>query len=158
MTTTYVPAQLATNKTYQVRFYIGDTDVAHAQLQDEEIAWAVSERGNVWGGTALCALALAAKYSRLTSISADGVSQALNQKATAFELIAAMYAKKEAIYRAVPYIGGVSIADMRSTLANSDRVPDIFRLGLNDFPPSDGVAPVNAPPTAADDPVFAGGL
>lgn len=158
MTTTYNPAQLSSNTTYQIRFNLGDTDTSDFQLQDEEISWAYSLRGNTWGATAMCALALAAKYSRLTSISADGVSQALQQKAAQFEKMAADYAKKECIYRAVPFVGGVSISDMRSTLAQADRVPEIFRIGINDNPPNDGIVPLNSPPTAADDPVFDGGI
>ena len=58
MTTTYDPTQLATTTLYQVRFYLGDTDDTSWQLQDEEIDWALTERGNTWGATAMCALAL----------------------------------------------------------------------------------------------------
>lgn len=143
MTATYVPAQLATNTTYQVRFNLGDTDVTVPQLQDEEIDWAYSLRGNTWGATAMCALALSAKYARLTSISADGVSQGLNQKTAQFKAIYDEYTRKETLYRAMPTVGGVSIADMLLQLSNTDRVPDIFRLGISDNPPSDGVAPNN---------------
>lgn len=150
MTTTYDPSQLSTSTLFQVRFYLGDTDNTSWQLQDEEINWSISERGNVWGATAMCALALAAKYSRLVSVSADGVSQGLQQKALAFRAIAVEYQKKEALYRAKPSLYGVSISDMRSTIADGDRVPDIFRLGLNDDPPTDGVSPVNEPPTVVD--------
>jgi hypothetical protein len=46
----------------------------------------------------------------------------------------------------VPTLGGVSISDMRQVLANLDRVPDIFRIGINDDPPTDGVDPVGDPP------------
>lgn len=137
----------------QVRFYLGDTDSANPEIMDEEILWAINLRGNNWGATALCALALATKYSRLTSISADGVSQGLNQKAPAFRLIAAEYQRKEAIYRATPTLGGVSISDMRMVLSNLDRVPDIFRLAINDNPPNDGTNPVNEPPIGSLDPV-----
>lgn len=136
----------------QVRFYLGDTDSANPEMMDEEILWAISLRGNNWGATALCAMALATKYSRLTSISADGVSQGLNQKAPAFRLIAAEYQRKEAIYRAVPTLGGVSIGDMRRVLSNLDRVPDIFRIAINDNPPSDGTNPVNEPPLGSGGP------
>ncbi|MDE2096239.1 MAG: hypothetical protein KGL39_03270 [Patescibacteria group bacterium] len=149
MTTTYIPADLATSTLYQVRFNLGDTDSTSWELQDEEIDWAITERGNAWGATAMCALALAAKYSRLTSLSADGVSQALQQKAVQFRLVAQDYQKKEALYCARPYLFGVSKSDMLATIQDSDRVPDIFRLGLNDDPPTDGISPVNEPPTRA---------
>jgi hypothetical protein len=146
MTASYDIAQLATSAKDQIRFALGDTDIEDFQLQDEEILFAYGLRGNVWGATAMCAEALAAKYSRLTSISADGVSQALNQKAVQFRAIAAEYQRKEVVYRAVPTLGGVSISDMWQVLANLDRVPDIFRIGINDDPPTDGVDPVGDPP------------
>lgn len=153
MTMTYNATQLPSNTTYQIRFNLGDTDMTSPQLQDEEIAWAYSVRGNTWGATAMCALALSAKYARLTQISADGVSQALNQKTEQFwKNVFKEYERKEVIYRAVPFVGGTSISDMFSTLSNTDRVPDIFRLGLNDNPPNSGIDPVNAPPSGSDDP------
>ena len=97
MTTSYTPSDLATSAKDQIRFNLGDTDSVSFQLQDEEIDWAFALRGTTWGATAMCALALSAKYSRLTSISADGVSQGLQQKATAFALLAKEYERKEAI-------------------------------------------------------------
>lgn len=149
MTTTYDPTQLATTPLYQVRFYLGDNDSSFWELQDEEILWSIQLRGNVWGATSMCALALASKYARLNSISADGVSQALQQKTAQFRTIAADYEKKETIYCAQGFLYGMSKSDMRSTLSDADRVPDIFRIALNDDPPNDGVSPVNEPPTRA---------
>lgn len=156
MTTTYLPADLSSSTIFQVRFYLGDTDPTDWQLQDEEISWALLERGNTWGATAMCALALAAKYSRLTSISADGVSQGLQMRSEQYNAIAMTYARKEAVYRAVPFVGGVSVSDMYATMSNSDRVPDIFRLGINDDPPNLGVVPVNSPALGSDEPEYDG--
>ncbi len=152
MTATYSPSDLATSTKDQVRFLLGDTDTADFQMQDEEIAWAYSTAGSTRGGAALCAEALAAKYSRLTSISADGVSQGLNQKAAQFRALAVALRKQEAIFRAMPTLGGVSISDMDSVLSNRDRVPDIFRIGLHDDPPSarDGSTNDIVPSTSSD--------
>lgn len=150
MTTTYTPADLATSVKDQVRFNLGDTDSTDWQLQDEEIQWAITTRGNVWGATSMCALALVGKYGRLTSISADGVSQALNQRVDNYKAIATEFEHKETIYCAVPSLFGVSVSDMYATLSDSDRVPDIFRLGLNDNPPNAGVSPQNEPPSGTD--------
>lgn len=146
MTTTYVPANLATSRLYQVRFNLGDTDPAYFELQDEEIDWAIQLRGNTWGATSMCALALASKYARYTSISADGVSQGLNQKIDSFKKIAAEYERKEAIYCATPTLMGVSISAQISAMANSDRTPNIFRIGMNDDPPNT-IRPVGDPPS-----------
>lgn len=146
MTTSYTPADLATSIKDQVRFNLGDTDSTDWQLQDEEIQWAISVRGNEWGATAMCALALVGKYGRLTQISADGVSQSLNQRVDHYKMIAAEFQRKEVIYTATPSVFGVSVADMLVTLSNSDRVPDVFRLGMTDDPPNAGVTPENNPP------------
>jgi hypothetical protein len=154
VTTTYNPTDLATNLKDRVRFLVGDTDMASPQLQDEEIAWAVIERGNAYGAGAMCALALVAKYSRLTSISADGVSQGLDQKARAFALLAKELQRKEVIYRATPTLGGASISDMKAILGNIDRVPDIFRIGISDNPAGDGTDPYDSPATGMSDPVY----
>jgi hypothetical protein len=124
-----------------VRFFLGDTDGTSPQVYDGEIAFALTARGTTYGATAMCALALAAKYSRLVNISADGMSQALGQKAAAFRAVATEYLSKEAVYGAAAYAGGISISDMRTILADTDRVPDLFRYGMLDNPPSDGVNP-----------------
>lgn len=143
MTWSYDPTTLATSAKDQVRFYVGDTDSTSPQLQDEEIAFAVTVRGNAFGATALCAEALKAKYSRLVSMSADGVSVQNGQKATAYALIAKDYQSKEVLYYGVAYAGGISQADMRAVISNPDRVPDLFRYGMFDDPASDGVNPVS---------------
>jgi hypothetical protein len=151
MTTTYLPSALATSPKDQIRMYLGDTDMVSPEMQDEEIMWAYSLRGNTWGATALCALALAAKYSRLTSISADGVSQGLNQKAPAFEKIAVEYQRKEAIYGATAYAGGLTIAEMLNVALDQSRVPDVFRIGMNDNPPVIVPIPLGGQENGIDD-------
>ena len=147
MTASYDPTQIgsytlalwgATCPVYEIRFYIGDTDSSSWLLQDEEIAFAYAVRGNTWGATALCALALEAKFSRLASMSADGVSQSLSNLCAQFRQIAKEYQKKEAIHCAQPALFGVSISDMIATMSQADRVPDIFRVGIFDNPPSNG--------------------
>ena len=157
MSYTYDVTQLSSSTTYQIRFYLGDTDSSSWQLQDEEIAWAYTVRGNTWGATALCALALQAKYSRLANMSADGVSQSLSLLATQFRDLAVEYQQKEAIHGSMPFVGGVSISDMLATIANTDRVPDIFRVGIFDNPPTDGAdffsEGVNGSVAPADEPI-----
>lgn len=129
-----------------IRFFLGDTDSNYPQLQDEEINFALTMRGNAYGGAAMCAQALAAKYSRLVNTSADGVSQGFAQKSVAYQRIALEYLEKETIHYAGGYAGGTSKSDMRAQLGNGDRVPDIFRFGMFDDPPNDGVN------TAIDEP------
>jgi len=126
-----------------VRFFIGDTDSAYPQLQNEEITFALQIRGDVYSAAAMCSQALAGKYSRLVNQSADGVSQQMAQKATAYAVLAREYEAKAAIYQ-LPYAGALSKADMYSVLSNPDRIPDIFRFGMFDDPPNPGVSPPTA--------------
>ncbi len=144
MTWSYTPANLINMALDAVRFFVGDTDSGYPQLQDEEITFAVTIRGNAYGAAAMCALALSAKYSRLVNLSADGVSSANGMKAKAYADLAAEYAQKEAIHYALPYAGGISISDMRARLSQADNVPSIFRFGMFDNPVNDGVTPPDA--------------
>lgn len=120
----------------QTRFLLGDTEAEEPELMDEEILYALSISGTAVGAAAICARALAAKYARLTSVSADGVSQALNQKTQQFRQLAQDLDRKAAIYTAKPFLYGVSKTDIDITASNPDRVPDIFRIGIMDNPPS----------------------
>jgi hypothetical protein len=144
MTWSYSLSDLASLGKDTVRWFTGDTDINYPQLQDEEISFALTLRGNAYGAASLCAMALSAKYSRLVNMSADGVSTQDAQKAKAYADLSAEYAQKEAIHYALPYCGGISVSDMYANLANSDRVPDIFRFGMFDNPPNLGVRPPNA--------------
>ncbi len=141
MTATYSIVSLATSTKDQIRFLLGDVDTADFQMQDEELVYAYAVSGSTRGAAAMCAEALAAKYARLTSVSADGVSMGFNQLSAQFLKLAVELRQKEAIYRAMPTLGGVSISDMDTVLSNTDRVPDIFRIGIHDDPPSslDGI-------------------
>lgn len=144
MTTTYVLANLGLMGKDAARFYLGDTDMTAAQLQDEEIVFALSLRQFFWGGVSLCARALSGKYSRLVNTSADGVSVQHSQRANAYAILANEYEAKQALF-AVPYVGGISVSDMQAILSNSDRVPDIFRFCMFDDPPTDGTMMPNQP-------------
>ena len=144
MTWSYDPTVMLNFDFNTVRFFIGDTDSAYPQLQNEEITFTLEIRGDVYSAAAMCSQALAGKYSRLVNQSADGVSQQMAQKAAQYATLAREYDAKAAIYQ-LPYAGALSIADMRAVLANPDRVPDLFRFGMFDDPPNDGADP----PTAA---------
>ena len=132
MSFSYNPANLATEDKDGVRFFLGDTDSLSPLLQDEEIVYALSQRGNRYGATGMCARALAAQFSRLVSTSADGVSAQLNQKSQQFLKLAQEYEVKAARLYSTPTCGGISVADGQAVAANTDRVPDIFVIGQND--------------------------
>lgn len=147
----YDPGTLGDQQVYQVRFFLGDTDPDDQQLSDEEIAFALAQRGNPYGATAMCALALKGKYSRLVSISADGMSQQLGQRVANYQSLHDEYQRREVTHYAMPFLSGVSVSGIRTTIADPDRVPDIFRIGIFDNPPSDGARPNNQPISSLSD-------
>jgi hypothetical protein len=140
---TYYPTQLATNKTSQVRLLIGDVVATDPQMQDEEIAFYLTQRSSVWGAAAECCLTLATKFGR-------SVDQAVGTAKITFSQMAKAYAGKAAVFNAraaamgsgLPYAGGLSIADMLNQTKNDDRPGPQFALGMTDnllpVPPAGG--------------------
>jgi hypothetical protein len=50
-----------------VRFLLHDTDVAAAQVQDEEISWALVQSADTYSAAAMCADSVAAHYASESS-------------------------------------------------------------------------------------------
>ena len=66
-----------------VRFYVQDTDSSMQMMQDEEIAFLLSEWSSAYNSpllvAAVCAEVLAARFAREIDVSADGVSVSASQ-------------------------------------------------------------------------------
>lgn len=132
-TWTYDPALLQTSQLMQVRRLIGDTNAADQQLFDEEILWAISQRGTSYGGAADCCRQLSAKYSR----DIDTVQGELHRLYSARQRAYADRAKEMdriamLTGKGAPYAGGISQTDKRAQVANSDRVEPQFNIGMMD--------------------------
>ena len=57
-----------------VRFLLGDTEVTSAELQDEEIVFALAEATNkTYLAASVCASAIASKYAGYTDVEIDGI-------------------------------------------------------------------------------------
>lgn len=91
MSWTYDHAAIATSDLNKVRFLVGDTVQAAAQQQDEEITFALTERGTVYGAAAMCCRALAAKYAREADVSDRDLRTSLSQRSTAYRKMADEY-------------------------------------------------------------------
>lgn len=77
MTTTYDPTNLdvdtASGRLNVVRFLLGDTDVASAEVLDEEITFALLSSGDSpYLAGSICASAIASKYSSYVNVELDG--------------------------------------------------------------------------------------
>ena len=81
MTATYDPTDLVkttdAGRINVVRFLLGDTDVTSPELQNEEIAFTLTEVSNqVYQAASLSASAVASKYAGLANIEIDGILSA----------------------------------------------------------------------------------
>ncbi len=111
-----------------VRFLIGDTDTTDQLATDAEISWAVGISSNNYEASAEIARGLAAKYSRFTAASIDGISMNYGDRVKQFTDLAVRLEKEgKAVINALPYAGGISIADMAAVSADADRPPSIMK-------------------------------
>jgi hypothetical protein len=140
MSFSYNPGATAKDR---VRFLIGDTDenaATDVRLEDEEIndalEMATSTTEPSVSGTrraaADCADALAAKFARKPEGSGSGPqpnrSRAQELRTTASRL------RTESQAGAIPFAGGISVAEKAAVAANPDRTADSFRVGMLDNP------------------------
>ena len=70
----------ANSDTDAVRWMLGDTNLTDAYLQDEEIAWALTQESTIPLAAAMCAEAIAGKLARLADISMDDTSIQYSQR------------------------------------------------------------------------------
>jgi hypothetical protein len=138
MTATYTdPSNSASDA---VRFLVGDTDVANAQLQDEEIAFALSEAGNDnYLAAALCARAIGSKYAtsldeRFENVWSNGskVSDNYYALATRLEAQSKKYGSRGL---GLPAAGGLTYSDIETNDLNDDRVQSKFKQDQFANPP-----------------------
>lgn len=144
MTFSYVVADLATNQTYQIRARIGDTVSTEPLLEDEEIAYFLSERNSVNGGAALACKAIAAKFSRLADTIVGPQHINLSQKAAQYMEMSAEFERQDDVTGAVmPFCGGISLANKATYDSNSDRVRPSFVKAMTDYAIAGNQAPEN---------------
>lgn len=168
-TWTYDPTQLGTSITsgsplMQVRRLIGDTKFNDQQQWDEEINFALGQRGYVpgdpssgviYGAAADCCRNLAAELSRQVDLVQGELKQNYSNRAKAYLTMASNYEIKASARSPSAgggvYAGGISVADKTSQNQDSDRVSPAFSIGMTDNPlvfgptgPETPVIPVDA--------------
>lgn len=133
MTFTYDPRLLATNTTTQVRMMIGDTDSSDPLFQDEEIAYALTQRPTALGAAADCCRSLAAKFSRQVDSAIGDLRASFSQKYDHFLALSyQLDAKATEQGGGTPYAGGISEIDKENQQEDTDRVPPQYTLGMTD--------------------------
>lgn len=136
----------STSTTDEVRFLVGDTVEDDPLLQDEELAYLVTE----YGGDTLRAAAaacdqLANRFARDVTKSGDGLSISSGERHRQFAERAAALRKQKAekFSRGTPFAGGISKIDKDSREGDSDRIGTAITL--------DGFANPRQPWGSADD-------
>jgi hypothetical protein len=123
------------SKRDEVRFLIGDTDTSDQLLTDREIDFAVTRHSDANLAAVACALAIAAKYSRLADKAVGDLRLSYSQRSTQYIKLAGELKRQAAATGIAPWMPARSIADKEVALDDNDRVEPAFRVGMNDTNP-----------------------
>lgn len=130
----------ASQRLNAVRLLVGDTDTNDQQVQDEEIAFALSEsNSNVYRAASWVARSLSSKYSRQIDTQLDGaISAKYSDLAKQYSALAdnLEYQAKKAGANVGILAGGISKTAIDGVRANTDRVEPSFRRDRFRNPPS----------------------
>ena len=117
----------------EVRLLVSDTDSSDPLISDEEIAYFIAKGGTGVGAAYLAANAIAAKFGRLADEKTGMVEVKWHQRYKAYSQLAADL-KRQLVLQSVPvpFGGGISITDIENRRDDTDRLAEVFRLGMND--------------------------
>ena len=133
MTWSYSTSDLLTSPKDQVRFLVGDTNANDEQLQNEEILFSLNVRASIWGAAATCCESSSASLSRRADTTTGELRTMYSNLSRAYHARAAQYEQKSAeMGGALPFVGGISIAQKILAETDLDRVPPVFNVGQND--------------------------
>lgn len=120
----------------QVRFYSGDTDSAAAiTLSDEEVLGVITLAGSACAAAALICENLAGRYSTQGKILRDDLGQTIDYgERAAFFQARALTLRSRVSLAAIPFAGGISIANKQTQQDDTDRVSPAFTATLHDAP------------------------
>jgi len=129
----------ASGRRNAVRFLVGDTDSTDVQVQDDEIAFALTESSdNVYEAGAYCCRAIAAKYSRRVDTELDGALSASYSDLHSHYMALAENLESESKKQSGLGIkaGGLSRATISVVRQDTDRVTPSFRRDRFRNPPN----------------------
>jgi hypothetical protein len=102
-------------------------------VADEEIAFALTQRNSIYGGAAMICLGISAKFSREADTVDRDLRTVLSAKSKAYAERARTYEMQaSARSGAMPYAGGISIADKVAQELDLDRVPPGFAVNMDE--------------------------
>jgi hypothetical protein len=141
MAYTYDPLDLITStasgRLNVVRLLVGDNDLSAQQMQNEEIAFALSENGdNAYFSAAFCARLLASKYARMVNTQLDGALEAeYSDRVKQYTILAIQLSelgKKMGGRNMGVSAGGISRTAMNLANQDTDRPRPAFNVGQFD--------------------------
>ena len=123
-----------------VRLLVGDTDTVDQQVQNEEIAFGISENGNnIYLSASWVARAISSKYSRQVTTSLDGALSAdYSDLAKQYQTLADQleYQGKTNGASVGILAGGITKTQVEGVRANTNRIEGSFRRDRFKNPPS----------------------
>jgi hypothetical protein len=133
MTWSYSTTDLLTSPKDQVRFLVGDTNANDEQLQNEEILFSLNVRASIWGAAATCCESISASLSRRADTTTGELRTMYSNLSRAYHARAMAYETKSVeMGGALPFVGGISIAQKILAETDLDRVQPVFNVGQND--------------------------
>ena len=119
----------------RVRFLVFDTDVNEQLINDEEIAWLLSEQSNIYMAAANTAEAIAAKFAKDITRNAVGLSASVGNRAQFYlELADKLRAQMSTTNKhGEVFAGGLTISGKQALDDDPDAVQPAFKIGQFDW-------------------------
>lgn len=142
----YDPAQLDVNEVYAVRCEIQDTDPLDPQLQDEEVAYAISQERNYWCAAARCSEMIARKILRKADVRLGTAMMVTYTKMADQWFAMAKELRAKSLGTVAPYVGGMTIADKITIGQDSSLLAPLFTKTMMQNPYAGGYSTDSLPP------------
>jgi len=124
----------STSANDEVRFLVGDTDTTDQLLQDEEIAWLITNCGTTRFAAVEAANGIAAKYSRMADKAVGDLRLSASQKSKQYFDLAKRLRRRAMVGSVTPYAGGITESDKNINRDNPDTVVPFFNREQGEIP------------------------
>lgn len=135
MTWTYSGDPSASDKD-ETRFLVGDTDSGSQLISDEEINYLLVKYPSPLSAAAQGARAIAAKLSTFVDEKTGDISVSNSMLAKQFRDLADQLQGQLSEFDIAVFAGGISVSDVDTRNADTDRVDGEFEIGMQDNPNS----------------------
>lgn len=118
-----------------IRFLIGDTRSDDSLVQDEEIAWALTQHSSIYAAAALVAESIASYFAtQATSVIIGPIREDYGQRAKDYTAKAKDLRNKATERGTINFFcGGISVSDKETSEADTDLVQPIFKKEMDDI-------------------------